>query len=99
MTLRYAHLAPQHQLAAVQRLCDTKNLLNKESATRNGATSTRTSTRDSETVGYGPMKVQEHIRQQSLAIQSRDGGTGRRSGLKIKKSSFHFSDFAAKTKA
>ena len=23
MTVRYAHLAPQHQLAAVQRLCDT----------------------------------------------------------------------------
>ena len=23
MTVRYAHLAPKHQLAAVQRLCDT----------------------------------------------------------------------------
>jgi len=26
VTLRYAHLAPQHQLAAVQRLCDTRHL-------------------------------------------------------------------------
>jgi site-specific recombinase XerC len=24
MTVRYAHLAPQHRLAAVQRLCDTE---------------------------------------------------------------------------
>ena len=40
MTLRYAHLAPQHQLAAVQRLCDT----NEPGAVQNGATDTRTST-------------------------------------------------------
>lgn len=25
MTLRYAHLAPKHQLAAVNRLCETGN--------------------------------------------------------------------------
>ena len=25
MTCRYAHLAPKHRLAAVQRLCDTEN--------------------------------------------------------------------------
>jgi site-specific recombinase XerD len=25
MTVRYAHLAPQHQLAAVQRLCEGEN--------------------------------------------------------------------------
>ncbi len=27
VTLRYAHLAPQHQLAAVQRLCDTESAM------------------------------------------------------------------------
>ena len=37
VTLRYAHLAPQHQLEAVQRLCDT-------GGAQNGATDTRTST-------------------------------------------------------
>jgi integrase len=37
VTLRYAHLAPQHQLEAVQRLCDTD-------VVRNGATDTRTDT-------------------------------------------------------
>src|SRR5208337_230704 len=39
VTLRYAHLAPQHQLEAVQRLCDTGTV-------QNGATGTRTSTSD-----------------------------------------------------
>jgi integrase len=37
VTLRYAHLAPQHQLEAVQRLCDTGVALN-------GPTDTRTDT-------------------------------------------------------
>jgi site-specific recombinase XerD len=37
MTVRYAHLAPKHQLAAVERLCDT-------GAAQNEATDTRTST-------------------------------------------------------
>jgi integrase len=37
VTLRYAHLAPVHQLEAVQRLCDT-------GFAQNGATDTRTST-------------------------------------------------------
>jgi integrase len=41
VTLRYAHLAPRHQLEAVQRLCDTD-------AARNGATDTKTSTSDFE---------------------------------------------------
>jgi integrase len=41
VTLRYAHLAPQHQLAAVQSLCDTD-------AAQNGATDTRTDTSDLE---------------------------------------------------
>jgi hypothetical protein len=51
MTLRYAHLAPQHQLAAVQKLCDTKAQPKEEPvATQDGATDTRTSTDDSETV-------------------------------------------------
>jgi integrase len=42
MTLRYSHLAPQHQLEAVQRLCDT-------GGAQNGATGTRTSTSDLDT--------------------------------------------------
>jgi integrase len=41
VTLRYAHLAPQHQLEAVQRLCDT-------GVAQNGATDTKTSTSDFE---------------------------------------------------
>lgn len=43
MTVRYAHLAPQHSLAAVQRLCDT-------GAVQNEATDTRTDTDRSATV-------------------------------------------------
>ena len=34
MTVRYAHLAPQHRLAAVQRLCDTEAVQKKASDTR-----------------------------------------------------------------
>ena len=41
VTLRYAHCAPTHQLAAVQSLCDTGNA-------QKGATDTRTSTSDLE---------------------------------------------------
>ncbi len=41
VTLRYAHLAPQHQLEAVQKLCDT-------GGAQNGATDTRTDTSDLE---------------------------------------------------
>ena len=41
VTMRYAHLAPQHQLEAVQRLCDTGLALG-------GATDTRTDTGTSE---------------------------------------------------
>ena len=37
MTCRYTHLAPQHRLAAVQRLCDTEMVLN-ESATKTATT-------------------------------------------------------------
>jgi hypothetical protein len=40
MTCRYAHLAPKHRLAAVQRLCDT------EKAQETGATTTATGTFD-----------------------------------------------------
>jgi site-specific recombinase XerD len=43
VTLRYAHFAPQHQLEAVQRLCDT-------GAVQNGATDTKTGTSDLEQV-------------------------------------------------
>jgi integrase len=34
MTVRYAHLAPQHRLAAVQRLCDTEAVQKTASDTR-----------------------------------------------------------------
>jgi hypothetical protein len=44
--MAYAHLAPQHQLAAVQRLCDT----NEPGAVQNGATDTRTSPSGSKAV-------------------------------------------------
>lgn len=42
MTVRYAHLAPHHQLAAVQRLCDTE-------ATQRDATDTKTDTAQNST--------------------------------------------------
>jgi site-specific recombinase XerD len=42
MTCRYAHLAPQHRLAAVQRLCDTEMVANE------GATKTATAAFSSE---------------------------------------------------
>ena len=41
VTMRYAHLAPSHQLAAVQSLCETD-------VAQNGATDTKTSTSDLE---------------------------------------------------
>ncbi len=34
MTVRYAHLAPQHRLAAVQTLCDTEAVQKEASDTR-----------------------------------------------------------------
>jgi site-specific recombinase XerD len=48
MTLRYAHLAPQHQLAAVQRLCDTVVLPQSTVTEQKCATGTRASTDGSE---------------------------------------------------
>lgn len=36
VTLRYAHLAPQHQLEAVQRLCDTGNAVKGSTDTETG---------------------------------------------------------------
>ena len=53
VTLRYAHLTPQHQLEAVQRLCDTGVALE-------GSTDTRTSTNGSEwssVSAYRPTKL------------------------------------------
>jgi site-specific recombinase XerD len=50
MTLRSAHLAPQHQLAAVQRLCDTKAESAKEEAAQKTPTSTEPSEADATTV-------------------------------------------------
>ena len=48
VTLRYAHLAPQHQLEAVQRLCDTNGA-------QSGATDTRTSTGDLSRCSRSPL--------------------------------------------
>ena len=59
MTLRYAHLAPQHQLAAVQRLCDTKSMPTEEvAAAQTSATGTKTSTGDSEAIPSVSVKLQ-----------------------------------------
>lgn len=38
MTVRYAHLAPQHRLAAVQRLCDTEAIQIESSDTKSDTT-------------------------------------------------------------
>lgn len=43
MTVRYAHLAPQHRLAAVQRLCDTGPVQKESSDTRSDTTANRRS--------------------------------------------------------
>ena len=51
MTVRYAHLAPEHQLAAVQRLCDTEG-------TQKTSTDTKASTSGFEAVASGPAAVQ-----------------------------------------
>jgi site-specific recombinase XerD len=52
MTVRYAHLAPQHRLAAVQRLCDTE-------AVQTTASDTRTDTGEATTlVAKSPIATQ-----------------------------------------
>jgi len=51
MTVRYAHLAPEHQLAAVERLCETKGA-------QNGATDTKTSTSADGAVAESAVVVQ-----------------------------------------
>jgi site-specific recombinase XerD len=51
MTMRYAHLAPEHQLAAVEKLCETKGALNE-------ATDTRTSTDANRAISRGEALVQ-----------------------------------------
>ena len=40
VTMRYAHLAPQHQLEAVQRLCNAGSALSKATDTRTDTTAT-----------------------------------------------------------
>lgn len=57
VTLRYAHLAPQHQLAAVQRLCDTEPALQKRAATPTDTTATKTATSGNEAVGSEQSRV------------------------------------------
>jgi site-specific recombinase XerD len=44
MTVRYAHLAPQHQLAAVQRLCDTESEAVGNQVPQRDSSDTRTDT-------------------------------------------------------
>jgi site-specific recombinase XerD len=54
MTVRYAHLAPQHRLAAVQRLCDTE-------AVRMTASDTRTDTGQTTPVAAKPVIATQAI--------------------------------------
>jgi hypothetical protein len=58
MTLRYAHLAPQRQLAAVQRLCDTKAETAMQKAAQKTHTSTRTGTERCEAEAIPVARVQ-----------------------------------------
>ncbi len=51
MTVRYAHLAPEHQLAAVERLCETRGALEE-------ATDTKTSTSVESGTAEGAVIVQ-----------------------------------------
>jgi site-specific recombinase XerD len=48
MTVRYAHLAPQHKLAAVERLCEPVEVESNQKAAPETSTDTRTSTSDVE---------------------------------------------------
>ena len=82
VTLRYAHPAAQHQLESVQRLCDTGLALE-------GSTDTGTGTRGSEQFSTVPLAPTKLNFLNSLERQGRDGGTGRRSGLKIRRKQFH----------
>jgi len=54
MTVRYAHLAPQHRLAAVQRLCDTE-------AVQKAASDTRTDTWLRDALAPQPASVSQAI--------------------------------------
>jgi site-specific recombinase XerD len=65
MTVRYAHLAPQHTLAAVERLCEPV----KAEATQEAPTSTRTSTSDSESVLEQLSAVPQAIAAQSVTSE------------------------------
>jgi hypothetical protein len=51
MTLRYAHLAPEHQLGAVQKLCP-------DNQRQSEATDTRTGTEASEPLAVAVTKLQ-----------------------------------------
>jgi site-specific recombinase XerD len=52
MTVRYAHLAPEHQLAAVQKLCP------ESQGVQSGTTDTRTGTEPSTPINAGAAKLQ-----------------------------------------
>ena len=55
MRCRYAHLAPEHQLAAVEQLCETEGALGEPSDTRSDTT-------DSERSNRAGVEVKQPIR-------------------------------------
>jgi site-specific recombinase XerD len=61
MTVRYAHLAPQHQLAAVQRLCDTGSESVAGQAPQGEASDTRTDTTVTDEIEYGFVRESQVI--------------------------------------
>jgi hypothetical protein len=69
MTVRYAHLAPQHTLAAVERLCEPVKA-EAEEAAQEAPTETRTSTKASEQVIEQTPIVPQVIAAQSLTAES-----------------------------
>ena len=70
-SLRYSHLAPQHQLAAVQKLCDT--VATQEIATDSSV---------DQGLAQRGLVVNSIYWFLTSTARSRDGEIGRRSGLK-----------------
>lgn len=69
MTVRYAHLAPQYKLAAVEKLCEPVEVEKAEAtkgAARETPADTRTDTSTSEAVLGQSSAVQQAIAAQSL---------------------------------
>ena len=72
MTVRYAHLAPQHKLAAVERLCEPVKAVatEEEEGAQEAPTDTRTSTKASEQVLEQPPVVPQAVATQALPSQT-----------------------------